>query len=206
MTDFTANSNDSGRGLDELDESLVERARDGGEALDELLKRIRPFIRRWALISLGDPDCAADVTQRVLLYVNRSLNEFQGDGRFTSWLYRITARAVIDEHRREKRSVRLRDAMLRYGATEAGGRPSPNDPESLDAMTVRRLVTGFAEELPNRQREVFDLVDLQGFDPAEVARMMDIAPATARVHLLRARRKIRAILMKTSPEIYEEYG
>ena len=42
-----------------------------------------------------------------------------------------------------------------------------------------------------RQREVFDLVDLQGLDPKEAAELLEMNPNTVRVHLLRARRRMR---------------
>lgn len=186
------------------DETLLARARTEDAALGTLLERIRPLVQRWALVATGDVDAAADVTQRVLLSVHRNLGDVRGDGGFRAWLYRLTAHAAADEHRTRRRSERLRDAMLRHHAPQA---EEPADVhERLDAITVRRLVHRFAEELPDRQRQVFDLVDLQGLEPAEVARMLDIAPATARVHLLRARRRLRELLIESRPEIEEEYG
>lgn len=186
------------------DEALLARARNGDpSAFGTLLERIRPLVRRWALVATGDVDAAADVTQRVLLSVHRGLGDVR-DGGFRAWLYRLTANAAADEHRTRRRSERLRDAMLQHHAARA---EEPADVhERLDAITVRRLVHRFAEQLPARQRQVFDLVDLQGFEPAEVAQMLDIAPATVRVHLLRARRRLRELLIESTPEIEEEYG
>lgn len=201
----------SDRGDEPQTSELVARARHGGAALERLLETIRPLVVRWALVTVGDVDRAADVTQRVLLTVHEGLADFRGETGFRTWLYRITSNAAVDEHRRRRRSEKLRDAMLRHAAGSshmvvAGGDPAGDVHERLDAVTVRRLVQRFAEELPDRQREVFDLVDLQGLDTAEVARMMDIAPSTARVHLMRARRRLRELLLESNPEIEEEYG
>jgi RNA polymerase sigma-70 factor (ECF subfamily) len=186
----------------------VARARDGGAALEVLLEEIRPLVKRWALVALGDVDRAADVTQRVLLTVHRGLGDFRDEsGSFHGWLYRVTKNAAVDEHRRRRRSEGLRDAMLRHAPEPAPtGNALADIHERLDAITIRRLVERFAEELPNRQREVFDLVDLQGFDAAEVAELTGIAPATVRVHLMRARRRLRELLIESNPEIEEEYG
>lgn len=203
MNEARANANEADRGR-LPDETLLARARKEDAALGALLERIRPLVRRWALVATRDVDAAADVTQRVLLSVHRSLGDVRGVGGFRAWLYRMTANAAADEHRTRRRSERLRDAMLRHHTVQA---EEPADVhERLDAITVRRLVRRFAEELPDRQRQVFDLVDLQGLEPAEVARMLDIAPSTARVHLLRARRRLRELLLEASPEIEEEYG
>ena len=54
-----------------------------------------------------------------------------------------------------------------------------------------RLIRTLVTELPMTQREVFDLVDLQGLRPAEAARLLEMNPNTLRVHLLRARRRMR---------------
>lgn len=192
---------------DELPEpELIDRARAGGTALDRLLERIRPLVQRWALVALGDVDRAADVTQRVLISVYGHLEDFRGEAGFRAWLYRLTANAVVDEHRGRRRSERLRDAMLRHDAPATGESRSRDIHDRIDAVTVRLLVQRFAEELPERQRQVFDLCDLQGLESAEVARMMGIAPSTARVHLLRARRRMRELVIERNPEIEEEYG
>ena len=54
-----------------------------------------------------------------------------------------------------------------------------------------QLIGTLLKELPMRQREVFDLVDLQGLKPAEAADLLEMNPQTVRVHLLRARRRMR---------------
>lgn len=206
MIESIAHPDESDRGARSPAPGLVARARDGGAALEALLDEIRPLVKRWALVALGDVDRAADVTQFVLLTVHRGLGDFRDESaNFHGWLYRITKNAAIDEHRRRQRSAKLRDAMLRQAPP--GSRELTGDVhERLDAITVRRLVERFAGELPDRQREVFDLVDLQGFDAAEVAEMTGLAPSTVRVHLMRARRRLRELLVESNPEIEEEYG
>jgi DNA-directed RNA polymerase specialized sigma24 family protein len=61
------------------------------------------------------------------------------------------------------------------------------------------------QELPWRQREVFDLVELQGFDAAHVAELLDIEPVTVRAHLFKARRRLRASILETRPELVEDF-
>ena len=68
------------------------------------------------------------------------------------------------------------------------------------ADLVRRLFT----DLPEGQRTVFYLVDLQGYAPRDVAEMLEANPTTVRAHLLKARRAIRARLLEHHPEVVEE--
>jgi RNA polymerase sigma-70 factor, ECF subfamily len=68
------------------------------------------------------------------------------------------------------------------------------------ASVVRRFLT----RLPERQREVFDLVDLQDVPAVEAAAMLGVKPATARVHLFKARRALREHLTAQHAELLGE--
>jgi RNA polymerase sigma factor (sigma-70 family) len=72
------------------------------------------------------------------------------------------------------------------------------DDESLariQAGAVAERVKKCFLKLPEMQRQIFNLADLQGFAPAEIAEMMEMNGATVRVHLLRARRTMRRWLL-----------
>jgi RNA polymerase sigma-70 factor (ECF subfamily) len=59
--------------------------------------------------------------------------------------------------------------------------------------------------LPNRQREVFDLADLQGKTLNEIAEVLTMNPVTVRVHLHRARAAIRSRILQTDAALVEDY-
>jgi RNA polymerase sigma-70 factor (ECF subfamily) len=65
------------------------------------------------------------------------------------------------------------------------------------------LLTAMFEELPERQRVIFDLADLQGYAQSEVAELLEMNPATVRAHLFKARRTIRRRLLEAAPELAE---
>ena len=70
--------------------------------------------------------------------------------------------------------------------------PRREDPlEQLEMTRTLRLIRTLLSEIPMRQREVFDLVELQGLRPIEAADLLGMNPNTLRVHLLRARRAMR---------------
>lgn len=184
---------------------LVEGAREGSEeAFDRLALAVLPRVRRWALIRTGDPDDADEVAQRVLIRLHESLRSFRGEARVSSWLYRITARAAADLHRSRANRDRKREALE---LEQAGMRSVRRDPsEELEARQAADLVQRFFQELSDNQRQVFDLVDLQGHRPSEAAELMRMNPKTLRVHLHRARRTIRQALIEADPSLAKEYG
>lgn len=177
---------------------LAARAGNGErEALGRLAGALRPLICRWALVMTGDPDDAEDVAQVVLTKMMRSIHRFDGRSKVTSWVYRITRNASLDHQHGKRRDKRLVDKLEQLVATET---PRLEDPiDRIEMKRTLRLIRAFLKELPKRQREVFDLVDLQGLKPREAAALLEMNPNTVRVHLLRARRTMRREMLADKP-------
>jgi RNA polymerase sigma-70 factor (ECF subfamily) len=184
-------------GEQEIDDWARRAQRGDQRALAQLLRAVRPRVFRWALVQTGSPDDAEDITQAALLRAQRALSGFGFAARFTTWLYSIT-RSVAAEARRTQR--RRSELMSRQSTATA---VSTAEPE-LDERRLLALVHEQLAALPVRQREVFDLVDLQGRASADVAELLGLDPATVRVHLLRARRTIRTRVMERNPALVED--
>lgn len=184
-----------------VDELARLAARGDAAAFDALVRRCYRRIYRWALIRVVDPDEAEDVTQEVLIRLYRHLRTWEARGRFTTWLYGVTRNAAASHEARNRTHDRA-EALSREAGREMG----------TDERLVRRLhaenlmgrVDHLLRELPARQRELFDLIDVQGFAPAEVAKMLNLNQNTVRVHLFRARRRIRAWVLARDPDLREE--
>lgn len=218
------------RATDAVDlDRLARSAADGDAAAFEALVRcVFRRIYRWALVRVGDADEAEDIAQRVLLKLHRHLSDWNREGRCTTWLYRITANEssswIRRTARRARRFVRAPDPGVggagrsAAGAVDPGGRPRdgglaaavasrtegrPDLETVLDRRAVVDLVERFFDELPPRQREILDLVDFQGFTPAEVAEMLEMKGNTVRANLFKARRAIRERVLDARPEALE---
>lgn len=189
---------------DESVSTLVKEAQAGDEsAFERLVRLYYERIHRWALAKTGDRDDADDVVQEALLRMHRGLASFDGRAQFSTWMYQVTGSAAADLHRRRSRRRRLGTRLEAQAPVESQAAP----PEvALDHRRVARLVRAFLKELSGRQREVFDLVDLQGFGSKEVGAMLGMEAVTVRSHLLRARKAIRAKILESYPELVEGYG
>ena len=178
-------------------DELVRASQRGDElALARLLAAVRPRVYRWALVHTGQPDDAEDITQQALLKLHHGIGSFGFAARFTTWLYAITRRAAADWRRTRHRRLTL-----------LGARPIEEKYAMQHHDSRSRLLQLVREQLgslPARQRELFDLVDLQGLSPAEAADLLGLNHTTARVHVLRARRAIRARILAVHPHIVEE--
>ena len=179
--------------MDRALEPLVERVREmGAEGIDELLRRVRPMIYRWAVVQTADADDAEDITQKVLLQVNARIGDFEGRARFTTWLYRVTANAVGEQRRSRGIWRRFLEKLRVAGIAD---RTQIDVLAGIDNARSRDRVAALLHDLTRTQRVLTDLVDLQGYAPAEAAEMLAMNPNTARVHLMRARRILRRRLL-----------
>ena len=84
--------------------SLLDGARAGrSSSVDGLLARIQQRVRGWAGRFTDDPDTADDVTQEVLIKVERQIRSYRGASRFSTWLFAVTRNVALSHKRKEQR-------------------------------------------------------------------------------------------------------
>ena len=185
-------------------DALVERASAGDlDAFTQLVRALQPRVHRWALALVADPDEADDVTQEVFVIALRRLGQYRGGGAFPVWLHRIARRTAGHLRRTHARRTRLASS----GKALPERTVYETDPGArVDNARLADAVRRFWSELPDRQREVLDLVDLQGFEPAEVAALLALNQATVRANLFKARRSIRGRVLEHFAHVAHERG
>jgi RNA polymerase sigma-70 factor (ECF subfamily) len=182
---------------------LVGRAAAGDRgAFRELVHRYHATIYRWAAVSTGDQDEAEDIAQLVLIKVHGALDSYRGGSRFSTWLYTITRNVLLEQARTRRRRDELLSAHESIEPTELHTVP---DDTVMDSGRLREHVMRYLAALPPRQREVFELADIQGFTPAEIAVMTGVEQVTVRTNLLKARRAIRGLMLREQPKLMEEF-
>ena len=186
------------------DSTLIKRAQEGDrESLKALLQEVSPSIRQWALAHTGDPDAASDLCQEVFLLLLKKISSYRGDARFLTWLFTVTRNQALERTRRRGRHEKK---MNRFKA-EIGDLHSPPAPDDtqVDRRRLGSLISAFVGELPARQREVFQMADLQGLSSTEIGAILELDPGSVRAALLKARRSLRRKILDEHPEFVEEY-
>ena len=189
----------------EPDPTLIQRARQGeAAALGSLLAEVGPVVAQWAMVRTGDPDEAADLAQEVLILMTRKLASFRGDSRFLTWLFTVTRNQAIERHRSLARRERKMERLTSHMAKD---NPVPRGPESeIDGARIRNVVGSFLRELPQRQREVFQMAEIQGLTSPEIGQILGLEPGSVRAALFKARRTLRRRILDQHPELVEEYA
>ncbi|MFO0548422.1 MAG: sigma-70 family RNA polymerase sigma factor [Polyangiaceae bacterium] len=187
----------------EADE-VVERAKRGDrEAFRELFRRHRAEVARLAFRMLGpgrgghaSAADLEDVVQEVFLQVHRSLGDFRGQSKFSTWLHRVTVNVVL----MNRRAARSRPVFAPEGLgdiePDGGSRPDEDAARSERMAAFRRVL----DRLPEKKRAVFILHEIEGVSPAEIATMVDAPVLTVRTRLFYARREL-CELMRAEPSL-----
>ena len=184
-------SDDTGANGRHEDMRLVDRFNSGDpSAFSELFARHQRDVARLVARMLGSSNDAQDVLQEVFLQVFRSLPEFRGKSRLSTWIYRVAVNVVL-MHRRAGRS-----RPILAGADLA---PPPADPEPLpDEQVELSLRVAALERLMDRmsekKRTVFILHELQGLSPVEIAEIVRAPVLTVRTRLFYARRELMTLI------------
>lgn len=137
---------------------------------------------------IGPSDELEDVLQLVLIEIHRCLPRFEGRSRLSTFLYRIAVNVAL-QHLRKKR--RRRWLILGPTGEETERQPAlRNDLDTLEDRELLSQVQTSAKTLPEKKRIVWQLHELQGLDPQEIADILEIPMNTVRSRLLSARKEL----------------
>jgi RNA polymerase sigma factor (sigma-70 family) len=178
-------------------DEVVRRAQRGDPAaFTELFRRHRGDVSRLVFRMLGPTADAEDVVQEVFLQVHRSLGEFRGQAKFTTWLHRVTVNVVL----MVRRAARSRPVFA--GEPVADQEPDNGLLPDEDAARYARIAAfrRLLDRLPEKKRTVFVLHEIEGLSPAEISEMVDAPVLTVRTRLFYARREL-AEMMRDEPAL-----
>jgi len=186
------------------DSDLLARVRAGEElAFVELVARHRGTMLRLARLHVASTAVAEEVVQDTWVAVLRGLPGFEGRSTFRTWLLQILLNRARSTGVREHRSIAVGDARpavdpARFDANGAWSTPPRHWEEEigerLDARALASQLRSGLDGLPERQREVVMLRDVDGLSSHEVCSALDISEANQRVLLHRGRSRLRAAL------------
>jgi len=166
---------------------VVDRARRGDqEAFAAVIRHYDPGLRALAYRLLEDRDLMDDALQEAYVKAFRGLPRFRGQAKLGTWLYRIVYNACLDEL---KRPTRRQDVPCE----DVHDAPAPwTDPG--EAVARRGDLAEALARLAPEERAAVILVDAQGFDYREAARVLDVPEGTIGSRLSRARASLRTEL------------
>jgi RNA polymerase sigma-70 factor (ECF subfamily) len=187
-----------------VDAQLMHAARAGDRAaFGQLVRRHQDRLFNAVLRMIGDYDEARELTQEAFTRALSKLDSFRGDSAPFTWLFRIAVNLTISRLRKD---ARRRTFSLDAGARDTNGRGndqaaglldrvSREKTESPDEIAEKReraaQVLAALGRLDGEYRAILVMRDIEGFDYAQMAAILELPLGTLKSRLFRARLALR---------------
>ncbi|MGB1253936.1 MAG: RNA polymerase sigma factor [Candidatus Promineifilaceae bacterium] len=175
---------------------LIDSAKRGNvQAFNTLVLHYQDAAYNFALRMMGDPASAADATQQAFISAYKALNRFE-HGNFKGWLFRIVNNKCLDALRSQKRRPEPSiDQITEENESPSFLRDKGASPEDQMASSqtfdaIQSCLLG----LPEGQRSVVVLYDVEGYDYQQIAHILEVSLGTVKSRINRARRKLQDCL------------
>ena len=183
--------------LNEEEKSLIERCRHGDfRAFRELMEQYQSRIYSVCYGILRNREDARDVVQEVFIKVYNALKTFKGESGLYIWIYRIAVNTSVDYYRKRKRKLRI----IEHAFKERRESPFEMHTETPSDVTInlelKEMVSKAINTLPDKQKGVIILREIEGLSYQEIAKIMRCSEGTVMSRLFYARKRLMAILKK----------
>lgn len=184
--------------MNELD--LIQQLREGDEqAFKSLVTNYQDLVFNTAVGIVQNSEDAEDVAQEVFIQVYRSIDQFKGDARLSTWIYRITTTKALDHIRSRKRKKRFAFITSLFGPNDELVH-EPVDFQhpgvALDRKEQAALLFQMIAQLPENQKVAFTLHKTEELSYQEIADVMQLSVSAVESLLFRARQNLRKLLEK----------
>jgi len=175
---------------------LVERCQQGDTvAFDQLVERHGEWVYNLAYRMVGDRDEAYDMAQEAFVRAFRAIKRFRRGSSFSTWLYRVTTNACLDEIKRRRRRPAPASSLLDAdGLSPDPPDPSPQVEDHVASLERREVVRRAIAALPLHHRLPLVLYELQGCSYEEIAAITGANVGTVKSRLNRARLALKEAL------------
>ena len=178
------------------DGELIERClRKDNSAWEAIVARFRRKVFHIAYKFTGKHDQAEDLSQDIFLKVFKSLDKFNRDADFSTWLSSVARNYCIDNYRagKREREVLVEDIVAFDLAPSAFGNPH----RALEDQDRRSFLRKGLDLLPEKLREAVVLRDLQGLSYQEMADQLALPEGTVKSRINRGREELARLLLRT---------
>ena len=149
------------------------------------------FVWRLAANSRVPSSHLDDVVQEIFLVIHRRLPSFEGRSSLKTWIAAITRNTAKEFVRRKRHQLLGSDVD-----PDAAPSLSMSPADRLEAIAAAKLLDRFLDDLPEEQRDVFLLAEVEQMTAEEIGEVLDVNPNTVRTRLRNARMSVQASLAR----------
>jgi len=168
------------------DQELIEGCKRRSKKHEEFFfKKYYGYVMGISLSYSKSRDLAQEITNDTFMKCFESLKKIEGATSIKPWLRRIAVNTAIDYYRKDKRYQNHLEAD--------GETPVFDDVYAPDQLALEDLLQ-LLHQLPEDQKLVFNLYEVEGYSHREVAQRLEITESSSRVYLTRAKLKLRQLI------------
>ncbi|MFI3330305.1 MAG: sigma-70 family RNA polymerase sigma factor [Rikenellaceae bacterium] len=164
------------------DSELLNAYFSGNEnAISLLIERHKKRVNDYIFMMVKDHDVKDDIFQEAIIKVVRFLDEgrYVENGRFLSWVLRVTHNQVIDYFRKNKQTKLVTEKDAGYDILNSHRFADGAIEDKLITQQIEQDVRKLVEQLPDEQREVVKMRYFQGLSFKEIAELSEVSINTA---------------------------
>ncbi|MCU4164908.1 RNA polymerase sigma factor [Carboxylicivirga caseinilyticus] len=188
------------------DRLLVKQVKEGNkDAFRQLVTVHHRRVIHICMSFVNQLEDAEDVAQEVFIEVFKSISNYREESSLSTWLYRLSVNKSLDYLRQKKRKKRGyglltsidNDEMANLSVVDAG-----DASEEMEEEERRKVLLKAMDKLPERQRVALTLSKLDELPQKEVADIMGVSEGSVESLLVRAKKKLKEILLFQKEEIF----
>ena len=186
------------------DQHYIDLMREGDtNAFAVLVDRYKDMVFTLSLKMLKDREEAEEVSQDTFLKIYKSLGKFNGESKFSTWIYKVAFNTCLDRLKKNKRAqpVAGMDAF-----TEKETISLTTLLDSIEEKERKQMIQDCLHGLPGEDSFLLTLYYFEEQSLEEIAKIIGINPNNVKIRLYRSRKKLTALLKdRLEPEILQHY-
>ena len=183
-----------------METEIVRLHRNGkrAESLDRFAEKYQARLLTLARRLLGNHEDALDALQEIWLQVDQSLPKFKGESSLYTWAFRLATNVCLNYRRRLRRtnSYAQVDEAVRDAILLPTARPDDNPDASCRSRFRQHIVAQALLKLPETQRAVLVLSDLEDMTASETAELLQASVNVVKSRLHRGRANLKRMVEK----------
>lgn len=156
-------------------------------AQKQLYEQFYPVLYPICIRYAVDKDEALDILHEGFIKIFRYIARYQTGTNLAAWVKRIMVNTAIDNYRKTSKN-RTSDLETAYDVCSL-------DADAVSQITAENIMEAI-QELPSQYRTIFNLFIIEGYSHAEIGQKLGINESTSRSNLAKARKKLKAIIVK----------
>lgn len=173
---------------------VIQQIINGNQAaFKQLVEHYQSYAFRLAFKIVCNEEDARDVVQESFIKIWKNIKHYKQSVKFSTWLYKIVTNTAIDQYRKNSKRKTI-------SIDNTGNLPFDNDTyathKNLDNIEIANLITQLAKGLPEKQRVVFVLRDIQSLESLEVQEILEMSETVVKSNLYHARKSVKGKLKK----------